>query len=61
MKLCKNYENRGFKNVDIMYKVVSLQGSWIKQLYNNNSHNWKIIPLHMITQKLGKKFLFYSI
>ena len=58
--LCKNYENGGLKNVDIMYKVVSLQCSWIKRLYDNNSHNWKIIPLHMITQKLGKKFLFHS-
>ena len=44
------------KNVDIMYKVVSLQCSCIKQLYKNNSLDWKVIPLHMITQKLGKKF-----
>ena len=43
-----------------MYKVVSLQCSWIKRLYDNNSNNWKVIPLHMITQKLGKKFLFHS-
>ena len=59
--LYKYYENGGLKNVDIMYKVVSLQCSWIKRLYDNNSHNWKVIPLHMITQKLGKKFLFHSI
>ena len=58
--LCKNYENGGLKNVDIMCKVVSLQCSWIKRMYDNNSHNWKVRPLHMITQKLGKKFLFYS-
>ena len=58
--LCKKYANGGIKNVDIMCKVVSLQCSWITRLYNNNSHNWKIIPLHMITQKLGKKFLFHS-
>ena len=29
-------------------------------MYDKNSHNWKIIPLHLITQKLGKKLLFYS-
>ena len=58
--LCKNRENGGVKNVDIMYKVVSLHCSWIKRLYDNNSHNWKIIPWHMITQKLGKKVLFHS-
>ena len=59
--LCKNYENGGLKNVDIMYKVVSLQCSCIKRLYENNSLDWKVIPLHMITQKLGKKFLFILI
>ena len=57
--LRKNYENGGLKNVDIMYKVVSLQCSWIKRLYDN-LQNWKVIPLHMITQKLRKKFLFHS-
>ena len=58
--LCKNCKNGGLKNVDIMYKVIILQCSWIKQLYDNNSHNWKVIPLHVITQKLGKKLLFHA-
>ena len=58
--LCKNYENGGLKNVGIMYKVVSLQCSWIKRLYDNSWHNWKVIPLHMIIQKLGEEFLFHS-
>ena len=49
--LCKNYENGGLKNVDITYKKVSLQCSWIRRLYDNNSHNWKVILLHMRTQK----------
>ena len=53
-------KNGGLTNVDIMYKVVSLQCSWIKRLYDNNSHNWKIIPLYMITQTLAKRFLFHS-
>ena len=56
MALCKNYDNGDFKNVAIMYKVVSLQCSSIKRLYDNNSYNWKEIPLQMITQKLGKIF-----
>ena len=43
-----------------MYKTVSLQCPRIKRLYDNNLHNWKIIPLHMMTQKFGKKFLFHS-
>ena len=56
--LCKNYENGGLKNFDIMNKVISLQCSWIKPLYDNNWHFWKIIHLHLIIQKLGKKILF---
>ena len=43
-----------------MCKVVSLDCSWIKRLYDNNSHYWKVIALYMITQKLGKNFLFHS-
>ena len=43
-----------------MCKVVSLECSWIKPLYDNNSHYWKVIALYMITQKLGKKFIFHS-
>ena len=58
--LCKNYENGSLKIIDIMYKVVSLQCAWIKRLHDNNSHIWKVLPLHMITQELGKKFLLHS-
>ena len=58
--LSKNYENGGPKNFDIMYKVVNLKCSWFKHMHGNNSHNWKVIPLHMVTQKLGKRFLFQS-
>ena len=58
--LCKMYENGGLKNVlTSMYKVVSLQCSWIKQLYDNNLHNWKEIPLHMIIRNLGKVFVSF--
>ena len=30
--LCNKYENDGFKIVDILSKVISLQFSWIKQI-----------------------------
>ena len=58
--LCKNYENGSLKSHDIMYKVVSFRCSCIR-LYDNNSHYWKVIPLHMITQKLVKSFYFILI
>ena len=41
-----NYENGGLKNVNIATKISSLQSSWIKKLFDENFHDWKIIPLH---------------
>ena len=36
------------KNVDIRFKFVSLQCSWVKKLYDNCFHEWKVIPLHLL-------------
>ena len=55
-----NYENGGLKNVNIAAKISSLQSSWIKKLFDENFHDWKILPLHIIHKSLGKKFVFHS-
>ena len=52
--LCNKYENGGLKNVDILCKVINLQCSWVKRLYDNSSHPWKIMPSHLINTYLGK-------
>ena len=39
---------------------MSLQCSWVKQLYDSSTHDLQLIPLHMITQKLRKHILFHS-
>ena len=57
---CKDYKDGGLKNVDISYKIVSLQCSWIRRLYDNNFHEWKLIPLHLIVMSFGLKFKFHS-
>ena len=57
---CKDYKDSGLKNVDISYKIVSLQCSWIRRLYDNNFHEWKLIPLHLIALSFGSKFKFHS-
>ena len=43
-----------------MFKLISLEFSWVKRLYDSSIHDWKLTPLHIITQKLGKCFLFHS-
>ena len=38
----------------------SIQCSWIRRLYNNYFHEWKLKPLHLITMPFGSKFKFHS-
>ena len=58
--LCKRYENGGLKNVDIRNKVNSLQSSWVKKLYDDCFHEWKIIPLYQLNKTFGPSFKFHS-
>ena len=53
---CNDYECGGLNYVDIFSKVVSLQCFRIKRLFDNNFHQWKLIPVYFIRQYLGKKF-----
>ena len=55
--LISNYEDGGLKDIDIKAKLKSLHLSWIKRLYNKNSHPWKNIPLELIEQNSVKIFV----
>ena len=46
--------------MDIREKIISLQCSWIKRLYDDSFHKWKIIPLHLISKIFDKSFIFHS-
>ena len=48
------------KNVDIRFKFVSLQCSWVKKLYDGCFHEWKIILLHLLNKWFGPSFKFHS-
>ena len=39
---------------------MSLQCSWIRRLFDDNFHDWKIIPLFLIKKKFGENFKFHS-
>ena len=58
--LCNSYENGGLKDVDIFYKIISLQCSWIRRLFDDNFHDWKVIPLFLIKKEFGRNFEFHS-
>ena len=43
--LCNGYENGGLKNVDLRNKITSIQCSWVKRFFEDDFHDWKVIPL----------------
>ena len=58
MKLLLQTFDKIQNNVNIVVKVSSLENFWIKRLFDGNSHDWKLLPLH-ITQKLLEKILYF--
>ena len=48
--LIGEYEWGGLKKVDVDTKLRSIKISWLRRLFDNNYHPWKIIPLKMIEQ-----------
>ena len=41
-------------------KIISLQCLWIKRLYDDSFHEWKVISRHLISKTFGKSFIFHS-
>ena len=39
---------------------ITLQCSWIRRLYNNSFHEWKLILLFLIKKSFGSSFKFHS-
>ena len=58
--LCNNFEKGGLKHVDISSKIINLQCSWLRKLCDENFHQRKIIPSHLINKYFGKSFKFHS-
>ena len=40
----ENYKNCALKNANIAAKISGLQSSWIKRLFDENFHEWKVLP-----------------
>ena len=55
--LIGSYETGGLKSLDIESKIKALQLSWIKRLYDEYVHSWKIIPTFFL--KLHAEKIFY--
>ena len=55
--LCNEYEQVELKNVDIFFKTTSLQCSWVKRLYDDSFHDWKVILSFLIKNHQRKNLL----
>ena len=58
--LCSDFMHGGLKNVNIQRKIISLQCSWVRRLYDHSFHEWKVIPLKLIKKSFGPHFKFHS-
>ena len=57
--LCNDYKAGGLKNVDIPNKIIALQWSCIRRLYDDSFHEWKLILLYLIEKSFGTSFKFH--
>ena len=55
-----DHQNSGLKNVDVFFKIIGLQSSWFKRLFDNSFHQWKVITLFFINKTFGEHFKFHS-
>ena len=58
--LCDDYKAPGLKSLDIPNKIIAHQCSWIRRLYDNSFHEWKLVPQCLIGKSFGNLFKFHS-
>ena len=54
-----DYTDGGQKGVDISAKIKALQLVWVRRLFDENFHPWKLIPLNSLSS-IDIKSLFHS-
>ena len=55
--LIGSYERGGLKDIDIESRIKALRLSWVKRLYDDSEHEWKIIPKFFM-EKYAKNLFF---
>ena len=58
--MSSDFKDKGLKNVDINRKIASHQCSWIKRLYDDSFHEWKLISLKLIKKSFADDLTFHS-
>ena len=58
--LILDHKQGGLKCADAIFKIISLQCSWLKRLFDYFCHEWKVIPLFYIKKTFGNSFKLCS-
>ena len=59
---CYNdYKAGGLKMLIFQTKIIALQCSWIRRIYDSSFHEWKLMPLYLTEKSFGRSFKFHSI
>ena len=58
--LCSDFKHGGLKNFNIQKKIITLECFWVRRLYHDSFHEWKVIPLKLIKKSFGSHFKFHS-
>ena len=58
--LCNGYKKEAIQNVGLRNKIPGMQCSWVKRLFADDFHDWKVIPLLLIGKHLVENFMFYN-
>ena len=63
--LCSDFKHAGLKNINIQKKIIRLKCSWMRRLYDDSFHEWKVIPMKLkknpLDHILSFTLIFYSI
>ena len=54
-----NFTAPKIKNVDVFFKIISLQCSWFRRLFDNSFHQWKVILLFFFNKNFCEHFKFH--
>ena len=58
--LCNGYEKGDLENFELRNKITSIRCSWVKRLFKDDFHDWKIMALFLIRKHSGKNFKFQN-
>ena len=59
--LINECQDGGLKDVDVEAKIRSLQLGWVRRLYVDDYHPWKIIPLNVLKKFSGKNIFHHDL